>query len=179
MTFVLAECYEADPRSTTPTLRRREGADLDAVTERPLHLLDPHYAPGTTCSRPSIEALIEEARPGGRRRPRREHWSDYNVTAYRHPLSAACRSSAGWLDMPQRACPATCSPRACTGAHRAPRSAWSSRRAAKQNGIMHMPTGQSGHPLSPFYANSHAAWARGEATPLLPGATEHVLTLVP
>ena len=37
------------------------------------------------------------------------------------------------------------------------------------DGIMHMPTGQSGHPLSPFYANSHAAWAKGEPTPFLPG----------
>ena len=44
---------------------------------------------------------------------------------------------------------------------------------------MHMPTGQSGHPLSPFYANSHDAWARGEPTPFLPGPTEHTLTLVP
>ena len=34
---------------------------------------------------------------------------------------------------------------------------------------MHMPTGQSGHPLSPFYANSHDAWVKGEPTPFLPG----------
>jgi penicillin amidase len=47
------------------------------------------------------------------------------------------------------------------------------------NGMMHMPTGQSGHPLSPFYANSHPAWAAGQRTPLLPGATVHTLTLVP
>jgi penicillin amidase len=46
-------------------------------------------------------------------------------------------------------------------------------------GIMHMPTGQSGHPLSPYYRNSHEAWVTGEATPFLPGATEHTLTLTP
>jgi len=46
-------------------------------------------------------------------------------------------------------------------------------------GILEMPTGQSGHPLSPFYANSHDAWTKGEATPLLAGATRHTLTLVP
>ena len=49
----------------------------------------------------------------------------------------------------------------------------------EQDGIMHMPTGQSGNPLSPFYANSHEAWANGEATPFLPGAEEHELTLMP
>ena len=46
-------------------------------------------------------------------------------------------------------------------------------------GIMHMPTGQSGHPLSPFYANSHAAWVKGEPTPFLPGQPVHTLTLAP
>ena len=37
----------------------------------------------------------------------------------------------------------------------------------EQEGIMHMPTGQSGHPLSPFYANSHDAWVerRADAVP--------------
>ena len=46
-------------------------------------------------------------------------------------------------------------------------------------GIMHMPTGQSGHPLSPFYSNSHDAWVTGEPTPFLPGPAEHTLTLTP
>ena len=44
---------------------------------------------------------------------------------------------------------------------------------------MHMPTGQSGHPLSPFYANSHEAWVNGDPTPFLPGASAHRLTLMP
>jgi penicillin amidase len=47
------------------------------------------------------------------------------------------------------------------------------------DGIMHMPTGQSGHPLSPFYANSHAAWTKGEPTPFLPGPAVYTLTLSP
>jgi penicillin amidase len=46
-------------------------------------------------------------------------------------------------------------------------------------GIMQMPTGQSGHPLSPFYANSHDAWVAGEPTPFLPGPAVHQLTLTP
>ena len=48
-----------------------------------------------------------------------------------------------------------------------------------KDGIMHMPTGQGGHPLSPFYANSHEAWVNGEPTPFLPGPTEHSLTFAP
>ena len=46
-------------------------------------------------------------------------------------------------------------------------------------GIFHMPGGQSGHPLSPFFRAGHAAWVRGDATPFLPGKTEHTVTLRP
>ena len=48
----------------------------------------------------------------------------------------------------------------------------------EHEGYLHMPGGQSGHPLSPFYRAGHDAWVRGEPTPFLPGPAEHVLTLV-
>ena len=47
------------------------------------------------------------------------------------------------------------------------------------DGIAHMPGGQSGHPLSPFWGAGHEAWAKGEATPFLPGEPRHTLSLVP
>ncbi len=46
-------------------------------------------------------------------------------------------------------------------------------------GIIEMPTGQSGHPLSPFWRAGHDAWVRGAATPFLPGPAQHVLRLMP
>jgi penicillin amidase len=46
-------------------------------------------------------------------------------------------------------------------------------------GIFHMPGGQSGHPLSPYYRAGHEAWVKGEPTPLLPGPAQHTLTLKP
>jgi penicillin amidase len=46
-------------------------------------------------------------------------------------------------------------------------------------GIFHMPCGQSGHPLSPFYRAGHEAWVRGEPTPFLPGRAVHELRLAP
>jgi len=49
----------------------------------------------------------------------------------------------------------------------------------EQDGIFHMPGGQSGHPLSPHYRDGHAAWVNGDPTPLLPGKTAHTLTLTP
>ena len=49
----------------------------------------------------------------------------------------------------------------------------------EQNGLMHMPTGQSGHPLSEFYRKGHDEWVHGRPSPFLPGAPQHELTLVP
>ena len=49
----------------------------------------------------------------------------------------------------------------------------------EDKGYFHMPGGQSGHPLSPHYRDGHAAWVRGEPTPLLPGPTIHTLLLRP
>jgi len=46
-------------------------------------------------------------------------------------------------------------------------------------GIFHMPGGQSGHPLSPYFRAGHEAWVRGDPTPFLPGKTAHTLTLQP
>jgi penicillin amidase len=46
-------------------------------------------------------------------------------------------------------------------------------------GYLHMPAGQSGHFLSPFYAAGHRAWVEGEATPFLSGETRYRLSLEP
>ena len=37
------------------------------------------------------------------------------------------------------------------------------------DGIIHMPGGQSGHPLSPFWGAGHQDWVHGTPTPFLPG----------
>jgi penicillin amidase len=47
------------------------------------------------------------------------------------------------------------------------------------DGIIHMPGGQSGHPLSEFWGAGHDDWVRGRATPFLPGAAQYTLRLQP
>jgi penicillin amidase len=49
----------------------------------------------------------------------------------------------------------------------------------EKDGYMHMPCGQSGHPLSPHYGDAHDAWAEGKPAPFLPGAPLHTLVLKP
>jgi penicillin G amidase len=47
------------------------------------------------------------------------------------------------------------------------------------DGIVHMPGGQSGHFLSPFWGAGHDDWVHGHPTPFLPGKTEYTLKLEP
>jgi penicillin amidase len=49
----------------------------------------------------------------------------------------------------------------------------------EREGYFHMPGGQSGHPLSPFYRAGFDAWAQGRPAPFLPGPQTHLLTLTP
>jgi penicillin amidase len=49
----------------------------------------------------------------------------------------------------------------------------------ERDGIFHMPGGQSGHPLSPYWGAGHDDWVHGRATPFLPGPARHTLTLQP
>ena len=47
------------------------------------------------------------------------------------------------------------------------------------NGLLHMPAGASGHPLSDYYDIGHADWVQGLLSPFLPGPAKHTLTLTP
>ncbi|WP_437755170.1 penicillin acylase family protein [Sorangium sp. So ce1389] len=49
----------------------------------------------------------------------------------------------------------------------------------ESQGILHMPAGQSGDPLSPNYRDQQRAWVDGRPLPLLAGPAAHALTLVP
>ncbi len=47
------------------------------------------------------------------------------------------------------------------------------------DGILHIPCGQSGHPLSKNYRDQYSYWLKGEPLPFLPGPATHRLTLIP
>jgi penicillin amidase len=49
----------------------------------------------------------------------------------------------------------------------------------EQNGILVIPAGQSGHPLSPFYRADHRYWQAAIALPFLPGPEKYQQQLLP
>tara|TARA_B100001964_G_scaffold182017_1_gene201370 strand:+ start:72 stop:251 length:180 start_codon:yes stop_codon:yes gene_type:complete len=49
----------------------------------------------------------------------------------------------------------------------------------EENGILHMPSSQTGHIWAPYFGKGHLDWVEGKATPFLPGPTEYRLILSP
>jgi penicillin amidase len=120
--------------------------------------------------------LVEELTEGGT--PLGDlTWGERNTVRIQHPLSRALPWLGRFLDMPREPLP---------GGSHMPRVQGPTHGASERlvvspghedEGVFHMPGGQSGHPLSPFHAEGHAAWAKGEPAPFLPGPTIHTLVL--
>ncbi|MES2693015.1 MAG: penicillin acylase family protein [Verrucomicrobiota bacterium] len=107
------------------------------------------------------------------------NWGWHNTVRIRHPFSYSYPWLARWLDMPATPQPGGDDmPRVQSPSHGASERLVVSP-GREDEGIFHMPGGQSGHPLSPYYRAGHEAWARGEPTPFLPGKPQHTLTLAP
>ena len=106
-------------------------------------------------------------------------WGANNLSGIKHPLSQAVPALGILLDMPQDGLAGDSHmPRVANRGHgQSQRFVVSPGHEAQ--GILTLPGGQSGHPLSPFYRADHGAWLRGEALSFLPGETRHRMLLRP
>ncbi|GAB2915598.1 penicillin acylase family protein [Rheinheimera gaetbuli] len=107
------------------------------------------------------------------------NWGAVNQARIQHPLSSAVPLLGDWLNMP--ATP-------LNGDSHMPRvqrpGFGQSQRMVvapgqEHLGILTIPAGQSGHPLSPFYRADHHYWLNEVALPFLPGEKKYQLLLTP
>jgi penicillin amidase len=107
-------------------------------------------------------------------------WGEQNTAKICHPLARALPSFArGALCMPFESLAGDVAmPRV-----QAPDFGASERMVVspghEADGIIHMPGGQSGNPLSPFWGAGHDDWVHGRPTPFLPGAARYSLRMDP
>lgn len=106
-------------------------------------------------------------------------WGTVNRTEIRHAFSAAMPFLRRLLDMPEDELPG-CSHCIRVARHR---HGVSERLVVApghpKDGILHMPGGQSGNPLSEHYRDQQRYWVDGLSLPLVSDETKHRLTLVP
>lgn len=175
---LLAPCRRADSRFRASSLTQAEGVVGRLLAERPAHLLNPRFASWEDLLLAAAEKAVT-AVAGQDHRLARHRWGQRNTVVIAHPLSRAVPALGPLLDMPRQPLPGDLYlPRV-----QSPDFGASQRLVVSPGregeGLFHMPGGQSGHPLSPFYRAGHTAWATGEATPFLPGPPRHTLLLLP
>ncbi|QWP74673.1 penicillin acylase family protein [Lysobacter sp. K5869] len=167
-----------------PDLKQMEGVIWPLLTQRPAHLLPrneeswdgllEHAAQDTLAGlnvKPGADAAAQLAQ---------RTWGEHNTASICHPLASALPGFARRaLCMPPDQLPGDAAmPRV-----QRPNFGASERMVVspghEADGIVHMPGGQSGHPLSPFWGAGHDDWVHGRPTPFLPGAAKYTMTLEP
>lgn len=171
--------YAVDPNLKPSALSNHwEAVVWSVLQQQPTQLLPDGYRDWREFELAVIDALLAGL-TADRTELAQQNWGEKNRASIRHPLSRFVPLVARFLDAPAEPLPGDANmPRVQT-----PDFGASERMVVtpgqEVSGIFHMPGGQSGHPLSPFYLAGHDAWAKGEATPLLPGAVQHQLILQP
>ncbi|WP_210188767.1 penicillin acylase family protein [Hyphomicrobium sp. CS1BSMeth3] len=161
-------------------LGQTEGWLWPLVTIKPAHLLSAGHGSWDELLAAAARDVARD--PANLRKDGTFHtWGDVNrASSICHPLARALPDVAKrYLCMPDVALPGD------DDMPRVQRPAFgASQRMAvapghEAEGIIEMPAGQSGHPLSPFWRAGHEAWVQGAPTPFLPGPPQHVLRLTP
>jgi len=153
-----------------------EGPLWELVTERPVHLLPPGNVNWRELLLTAADAVQQEIGAGEAFTNRT--WGERNVSSIRHPLgglpviglllNATSRPLPGDTHMPR-----------VQGKSFGASERFAVSPGREEDGYFHMPGGQSGHPLSPFYLAGHADWEEGATTPFLPGTPQFELKLLP
>jgi Protein related to penicillin acylase len=162
-----------------PRLSQLEGVVWPMIEQRPLHLLPPPFTSWDELLADSARRLEADLGKQGADLSQRT-WGERNTTAICHPVSRALpRFTQRWLCAPARALPGDSNMPRVQG----PAFGASQRMVVspghEADGIVHMPGGQSGHPLSPFWTAGHRDWEEGRPSPFLPGPARYTLVLAP
>ncbi len=156
-----------------------EDALWQLVHDKPVRMLNPVHPSWESLFLTAADDVIADAAKEGVPL-RRLTWGARNTLRMQHPFSSFLPGPlARLLNMPAEPLPGDNDMPRVQG----PAFGASERMVVspghENEGIFHMPGGQCGHPLSPYYRAGHEAWAKGEPTPLLPGPAQHTLVLEP
>ncbi len=160
-----------------PYLPQSEGIAWQLLSAQPVHLLSRRFANWDALLTDAAQEVLDspDVTASGQVRP----WGERNTAAICHPLANALPGIVrARLCMPFAHLP---------GDNNMPRVQGPAFGASERmvvapgheaQGLIHMPGGQSGHPLSPFWGAGHADWVNGTPAPFLPGEAVHTLHLI-
>ena len=158
--------------------RTVEGPVWRLIDARPEHLLPPNYRSWNGLIDAAMQDVLEEIADGGGLEA--YTWGAYTELRIDHPLSAFVPGLGILTDTPHEPAPGEFGNMPRIGAGRF----GASQRMVvspghEENGIFQMPSGQSGHPLSPYFNKGHNNWVSGTKSPFLPGLPAWTLEFHP
>ncbi len=146
--------------------------------ERPPHLLTADYDSWHDLMLAAIDENISYFTKNYDGEMADRSWGERNTAAIKHPLSRAVPILSGWLDMPADQMSGDSNMPKALGPAFGASERFAVSPGDERNAYLHMPAGQSGHPMSDFYRAGHDDWVQARATPFLPGAAAYSLTLI-
>lgn len=160
-----------------PQMMQLEGVVWPLLVQRPPHLLSRRFDSWDTLLQDAARDVRAEL---GRGQAEDRTWGIRNTARICHPLASALPALLkSALCMPADPLPGDANMPRVQG----PSFGASQRMVVspghEEEGIAHMPGGQSGNPLSPFWGAGHDDWVQGRASPFLPGTARHTLSLEP
>lgn len=147
------------------------------LTEQPRHLLSANYASWQDLMLTAVDRNLEFFAANYDDGLTERYWGERNTAAIRHPLSRVLPFLSRWLDMPADQLSGDSNMPKVLGPAVGASERFAVSPGDEQHAYLHMPAGQSGHPLSDFYRAGHDDWVQGRAVAYLPGKAEHTLTL--
>ena len=149
------------------------------ISERPAVHIPAGFDSWDAFELAAIDDVLMKMTENGEQPLSQATWGQVNMLNIAHPITKALPVLSGFLNMPAEPMSGdTYMPRV-----QKPSSGASQRFAVspgrEHEGYFHMATGQSGHPMSPYYDVGHQDWVQGIASPFLPQQTQWVLTLQP
>jgi penicillin amidase len=167
-----APCREADAGFDYLFVGRFEGPLWSILEQRPEHLLDEQYPGWDALMLAAANDVLDHFLKDGVETLDRFTWGDRNQVVISHPMS---RALPGFLrkhfDLPAEGLPGDSSMPRVQGSGFGASERFAVAPGGEDQGLFHMPGGQSGHPWSAFYRAGHRSWADGTPSPFLPGET--------
>ncbi|WP_237065032.1 penicillin acylase family protein [Microbulbifer guangxiensis] len=159
-----------------PTKRQFEYSLWEMATREPVHLLNPDFESWRSLKLAALDRVLAEMAGDGLPLAQ-QTWGIENTARIQHPLGKAVELVNWFTAMPADPLPGdTHMPRFQSPTHGASQRLVVSP-GRTDNAIFHMATGQSAHPLSPFFGNGHRDWVEGRPSPLKEQDAVYELTL--
>ena len=106
-------------------------------------------------------------------------WGEVNALAVEHPFASQIPLLGSWLNMPVYQGFGDSYMPAVQGPQFGASQRLLVQPGREQDGILTVPGGQSGHPLSKYYKAGFSEYAEQQSTPLLPGEVLHKVEILP